>query len=245
MNPNFRAAIDDRAICLFVEKLQNGTNHALGGGCFFMKPNIVLTARHVLEGVVERQRPVFLVNGREHGRLTGARPLHFYPHENIDLALVEVSNESERPVRPLFPAHHSLSASDGFLAIGYDRDLSCNGTNSWVLKIERVASFQEEVRTRTDSPVEYILNFSAPWMKPGYSGGPVIAAGGGVAAVLIQQYGDASGESPMSAGRATAVYPVIDLFRSPFECPNNLPTDARVLARSVEHAYSPTLTYEQ
>lgn len=86
MNLNFRAAIDDRAICLFMEKLPNGTNRALGGGFFFMKPNIVLTARHVVEGVVESQRPVFLVNGSERGRLTGARLLHFCPHENIDLA---------------------------------------------------------------------------------------------------------------------------------------------------------------
>ena len=217
MKSDFTATIDDRSICLFVEKRPDGTNHALGGGCFFVKPNLVLTAKHVLEGVVEDKRPVFLVNGSAGGRLTGARPLRFFPHATVDLALVEVSNESERPVRPLYPAHHSLNATGGFAAIGYDRDLSCNATNSWVLKVERVASFREEVRTRTNAPVEYILNFTAPWMKPGYSGGPVIASGGGVAAVLIQQYCDAADDAPMSEGRATAVYPIVDLFRTPFD----------------------------
>lgn len=214
---SFSATIDNRAICLFVESKADGENHALGGGCFFIKPNLVLTAKHVLEGVVEDQRRVFLVNGATGGRLTGARPLRFFPHATVDLALVEVSNESERPVRPLYPAHHSLNAESGLVAIGYDRDLSCNATNSWVLKAEQVASFQEDIRSRSNAGDEYVLNFAAPWMKPGYSGGPVISSGGGVAAVLIEQYGDATNGSPMSAGRATSVYPIIDAFRSPFD----------------------------
>jgi hypothetical protein len=80
-----------------------------------------------------------------------------------------------------------------------------------------VIKIEEHSRCNSD---EYVLDFEAPWMVPGNSGGPVLAEGGGVVAIMKEFYEAA--ESNTSArgtriGRATSVYPVIDLFFSPFE----------------------------
>ena len=41
------AEIDHGSLCVFVEKLADGSNFALRTDCFFMRRDLVLTAKHV------------------------------------------------------------------------------------------------------------------------------------------------------------------------------------------------------
>jgi len=219
MNAPF-CSFDKHSVCVFVEKLSDGSNHALGSGCFFMKRDIVLTAKHVLEEAVENKKPVFIANGSENGKLFGARPLRFYPHPEIDLALVQVSTEGLKIDHPFYPSHFALNETTGTVAAGYDRNASDNVNNSWVVGLHRIESFEIERREHRLGSKEYTLHFEAPWIEPGCSGGPVITAGGGVAAVLIQGFAnvkDSAETSPKNFGRATSIYPMVDAFHSPFE----------------------------
>jgi len=185
---NFFAAIDRRSLALFIEKLPDGSNRALGGGCFFMRRDIILTAKHVLVDAVEQQKPLFVANGSDDGKLFGARPLHFYSHPEIDLALVQVSTDGLQIDHPLYPSHFALHEATGSVGAGYDRNASNNAANTWCFGIHAITKLNAEKRERKAGSVEYALQFEAPWMEPGCSGGPVITSGGGVAAVLIQSF---------------------------------------------------------
>ena len=219
----FFAQLDNRSLCLFVEKLPHGSNRALGGGCFFMRRDLILTAKHVVEDAVAQQRPIFVANGSENGKLLAARPRHLYAHPEIDIALVQVSTDDLHIDHPLYPSHFPLHVETGAVGVGYDRHASDNSANTWVFGVHRIDKFESQKRERYHGSIEYALHFEAPWMESGCSGGPVITSGGGVAAVLIQDFTTASDTSqedvPKAFGRATSVYPIVDTFRSPFEYP--------------------------
>lgn len=121
--------------------------------------------------------------------------------------------------RPLFPAHFPMNRDTGNIAIGYDRDRSDNASNSWTLMANKVHSFEAEIRERSGGHIEYSLDFDAAWMLPGYSGGPVISLGGGVVSVMTESFSrvESSGSVPKTMGRAIAVYPILEYFKSPFE----------------------------
>lgn len=214
------AEIDNRSLCIFIERLADGSNKALGTGCFFMHRDLVLTAKHVLEKAVHERRQLFIANGSDQGNLFGARPELFLPHPTIDLALVKVSEQYLNVERPLYPAHFSLNKNSGSIAIGYSKSLSNNAANDWTLLCHHVKSFTVQERERSVSPVEYTLEFESSWITPGCSGGPVITLGGGVVAVLIDAFAecqDTTEAIPKASGRATSVYPIMQYFRSPFD----------------------------
>jgi hypothetical protein len=48
-----------------------------------MRRDLVLTAKHVLDEAVEEERPIFLVNGSDEGRLTWASLRKLYSHPEI------------------------------------------------------------------------------------------------------------------------------------------------------------------
>lgn len=217
------AKIDKRSLCIFVERLADGSNRALGTGCFFIHRHLVLTAKHVLENVVREQRQIFIANDSNQGRLSGARPELFFPHPTIDLALVKVSEQDLNIEHPLYPAHFSLNTASGGIAIGYNKSLSNNLINDWTLSVHSISSFDVQERERSAGPIEYILNFEAPWITPGCSGGPVITLGGGIVAVLTETFTDECQNTTISipkiSGRATSIYPIMEYFRSPFDLP--------------------------
>jgi Trypsin-like serine proteases, typically periplasmic, contain C-terminal PDZ domain len=182
-----------------------------------MRRDLVLTAKHVLDEAVEEERPIFLVNGSDEGRLTCASLRKLYSHPEIDLALVQVALEDLRIDHPLFPAHFPLNQGQGAIAFGYNRSMSNNATNTWVFSAHEVKAFTPQKRERYFGSIEFVLEFDAPWIEPGFSGGPVITIGGGVVAVLTE--GAIRNGALQSVGRATSVYPMVESFRSPFELP--------------------------
>jgi S1-C subfamily serine protease len=217
---DFYAELDRRSLCVFLEILKDGSSKPFGTGCVFMKRDLVLTARHVLEGIDE-QRPIFIANGSEGGRLIGANPKLVFSHPDVDLALVRVSLEELQINYPLFPGHFPLNKRVGAIAFGYRRDLSDASKRSWTLAAHEVADFEPQNWERYSGFKEFVLQFDAPWMEPGCSGGPVITLGGGVVAVLTEAFSsdasDTSQPAVKTSGRATSIYPILDLFRSPFD----------------------------
>jgi S1-C subfamily serine protease len=212
--------VDSHALALFIEVLPNGGRRALGSGCFFMRRDLILTAKHVLEEVVEQQRPIYVANGSDNGKLFGARPLSFFSHQDIDLGLVRVSTEGLQLDHPLYPSHYALHEATGAVGVGYDRTASDNSTNSWQFGVHQISNLDVEERERNSGSVEYSLQFEAPWMQPGCSGGPVITPGGGVAAVLVEGFSvhtESAHETLGGRGRATSIYPMVEAFHSPFE----------------------------
>jgi len=217
---NILSHIDTRALALFIEVLPDGRRRALGGGCFFIHRDLIITAKHVLEEVVTERRKIYVANGSIDGKLLGAKPLSFFAHPDIDLGLVRISTEDLHLEHPLFPSHFALHESTGAVGVGYDRKKSDNSTNNWNFGAHPIAAFEVEKRERNSGSVEYSLQFDAPWMEPGCSGGPVITRGGGVAAVLVESFSlqsDSTQEAEQSRGRATSVYPMVEAFKSPFE----------------------------
>src|SRR5476649_969392 len=99
----FFAAFDKRSLCLILECLPDGKFRALGSGCFFMKRDIVLTAKHVLSDVLAERRPFFITNGSADGKLFQARPMEAFQHPEIDLTLVRVATDGLQIDHPLFP----------------------------------------------------------------------------------------------------------------------------------------------
>lgn len=218
---DFYAELDNRSLCVFVEMSDDGPGKPFGTGCFFMKRDLVLTAKHVLEDVVREQRPFFIANGSEGGRLIGATPKLVFSHTDVDLSLVRVSPDGLQITNPLFPAHFPLNKPTGAMAAGYRRDLSDTAKSSWTLAVHKVADFEAQKWERYSGFKEFVLQFDAPWMEPGCSGGPVITLGGGVVAVLTEGFSndvsDTTQPALRASGRATSIYPILDLFRSPFD----------------------------
>jgi len=213
-----RVEIDHRSLCVFCQIDDDGSHRAFGSGFFFMKSNLVVTARHVIDDVITSRRPTYIMNGP--GR--GAKPINRWAHPDpgIDLALVQCDDEDlNAPHVPLFPAGFQHNRSEGAIAIGYCAAKSNAESKSWTIQVNHVQAFAESRRDRGRS-TEWVLEFQNDWMAGGFSGGPVLSLGGGVIGVLIQSFGtDTSSNSGVDLrhGRATSILPLLDYFRSPFE----------------------------
>jgi hypothetical protein len=207
--------IDQRAICVFCQIDDGGTHRAFGTGFFFMKNNLIATAKHVVEDVVASQRPTYVMNGK--GK--GAKPEECWNHPYVDLALVKcASKDLNAPDVPLFPAGFQFNRGGGCVGVGYSKLKSDTKNRIWAAEAFHIKTFNELRRDRANS-IEWTIEFENDWMEGGCSGGPILSAGGGVIAVLIESATqNAPGNSPSNVrtGRATSIYPLVDCFSSPF-----------------------------
>lgn len=213
------AEIDRRALCIFVQKMADGSNRAFGSGCFFIRRDIILTAKHVVQDCGHEQSPICVVCGSEEGRLKGARPIEYWSHAEIDIGLVRVEANDDLPTQPLFPAHLDQNRHAGAISLGLKISKSSNLDNSWVAEANHVKLFTVEKRERTGS-IEVVMEYEAPFIERGNSGGPLLAMGGGVIAVTTQLFTNvesSDGVKRERMGRATSVYPAVAAFKSPFE----------------------------
>lgn len=209
MSEFFTAAIDPKSICLFFERKSNTQDHAYGTGCFFMRSDLVLTAKHIIEEAIKMNKELFLES--LDNRSIKPQKIDFEKtimHPKRDLALIKLDASSLPEIHPFFPAHFSMNTKHGAVVIGYNRDLSDGVAGSWKWSVEMIKEFEVIERERSDGSLEFTLEFNAPWIKPGFSGGPVLSLGGGVIAVIIE------GVIGSSTGRATSIYPIMDFFKT-------------------------------
>ena len=155
-------------------------NKPLATGFCFIKPEWVVTARHVVQEM-GLPRPNLSLTSYE-GEPVRASVLFLHPSH--DLAVLRIEGESPCHA-PLFPGFEEYTGRNGLVCCGYAPSLSNTGERRYSMFFNQVSSYQREERTREHGN-ESLIVFDAPWMEGGHSGGPVFGEGGGVVAVLIE-----------------------------------------------------------
>lgn len=219
MSNTLSVEMDPGAVCAFIETSANGEPRPFGSGFFFMRNDIVVTAKHVLTNRVDPNAPFRIVQKRYDGTREDIMPIGSCILDEVDAALVRVDKTHVRVKHPLFPSHFGLNNKKGFGAIGYDKDVKGLPENTWALAFQHVHIAEVEKRERERSE-EYCITFEAPWILNGYSGGPIISEGGGVVALITEMFSSVSGtddEHTKEKARATSIYPIAESFLSPFE----------------------------
>ncbi len=222
MGNTFSITVDARVFCTLFSHSDRGWS-AIGSGCIFMRRDLVLTAKHVVEDRPSSDSPMRAANGSKDGsEIISADVEAYWCHPDIDIALLKLTPEGASQLggsRPLYPSHFSLNDRLGVAAVGYDKASSNPDAGLWVNKVHHLSEFTSVERNRTSSD-EFCLEFEAPWVAGGYSGGPLIGEGGGVIGVIIQVYESVVGTDagkPGGRGRATSIYPAVESFLTPFE----------------------------
>jgi hypothetical protein len=187
-------SIDQAALSLV---LDNEGNRVLGTAFSFIRPNWVVTAKHVafVDGLPRRQ---LLISAFKRPSI---RASVLFAHPQVDLAVLSV--ESDLCPRPLFPAHHSLSGGSGLICAGYAPSKSAPGDPA-VLYFNEISSFTTEIRDRGVLSEEMIV-FDAPFSEGGHSGGPIFGVGGGVVGAIIQNFYLGS----LLRARGTSLAPIV------------------------------------
>ena len=162
---------DEFALCTV--KASRGT----GTGFAFLKPNWIVTAKHVVSGQPLAQ-PIPLLF-RE-GLALPARVLFEHPH--VDLAVLEVVGNT-RCRAPFMPGDRA-PISSGLLCVGYKPSVSDRDAGRYTAFVSGVDSYERSTRQR-DGYEEILFIFPAPHGEPGHSGGPLLATSGSVIGVVI------------------------------------------------------------
>ncbi len=189
------AAITLDAKALFIVH-DDSENRPLATGFCFIKPEWVVTAKHV---VLETSLP------RQNLSLTSfrgeqARASILFLHPSHDLAVLRIEGQSPCDV-PLFPGFEEHTGRRGLVCCGYAPSLSFREGRKHAIFFNQVTSYEREERTRNTGD-ESLIVFDAPWMEGGHSGGPVFGEGGGVVAVLIELIQSGSG---IARARASSI----------------------------------------
>lgn len=169
---------------------------ALGTGFVFIRPEWVVTAKHVVQkdsGELRSDLAVLTETGWSTAEC-------LFVHPDIDIAVLSVSGFCSHP---LFPAHTRFAGSNGLITAGYKPSENEPG-KPMSIEVNHVASFEIEVRSRSSSDEETIC-FPAEYAEGGHSGGPVFGAGGGVIGLVIQRASDGT----RTFVRATSIAPLI------------------------------------
>lgn len=222
MSRNLSFSVDARTLCVLFSRSDSEWS-AIGSGCIFMRRDLVLTAKHVVTDRPVADSPMRVANGLKIGNeLALADVSAYWCHPDIDIALLKLSAPGAVYLdvsHPLYPSHFSLNDTLGCGAVGFDKAESSPEAHRWILKAHHVSSFTAVTRNRASSD-EFCLEFEAPWIASGYSGGPLLGEGGGVIGVIIQVFEDVRGSDagrPKGRCRATSIYPAVESFLTPFD----------------------------
>jgi len=158
-----------------------GEHKRLGSAFCFLKPCWFVTAKHVvLDDCGEKRNLLHLKLGG--GGVASIGEVHPHPHH--DLAIIEV--EGDGCAQPLYPAHWEHDPASPMVKMGYSPSVT-GEQGRLVINAVAIPSYDTYERER-DTGKEVIFEFDDPSGEGGNSGGPLFSAGGGVAAVVIEQH---------------------------------------------------------
>jgi S1-C subfamily serine protease len=238
MATNLWASIDKNALCVFVDAQDEANLRPFGTGFFFMRRDLILTAKHVVDTFFDEPVRIGITNGSTDGKSLGLNPIALLRLSSFDLALVQVSTDGLQMDVPLFPSHHRMSKVTGFIGVGFNKsssDLQAENRN-WHLYAHQISDFKTATWEAKSGMKADMIEFPAPWITPGYSGGPLIANGGGVAGVLLEGFcnvDEVNSSAEKVIGRAVSVAPILETFTSPFERPELRDSVTKIDLRSM------------
>ena len=186
--------IDNCTLCLIYDA---ALSRVIGTGFTFLKPEWVVTARHV---VVEDGAP------RRSLMVTREQSFHaqvLFSDPAVDLAVLELSDRGACKV-PLFPSHERFAGGQGLICCGYAPSRSSPADGRYELFVNSVPEYEREVRSRSDLEEELVI-FKAPFAEGGHSGGPVFGEGGGVVGAIIELFQ----REGVEFARATSILPLL------------------------------------
>ena len=176
---SFPKDIDPAAVSIVVDQ---EVREPLGTGFYFLQTRFFVTAKHVVvhqETGDIRRNLVLMQNGPHYPRAHIA-----FQHPSLDLAVLEI----EHPYCsvPLYPSDQRLTGRHGLRYWGYAPKKSDKVAHNYVVAVVDIPSYEcEPARERNDG-TEWLLRFNSDLTEHGHSGGPVLATGGGVVAVIIE-----------------------------------------------------------
>lgn len=173
------ADIDPAAVSILVDE---DIHRPLGTGFYFMQARYFVTAKHVVvdydTGCV-RDNLVLIQNGPNYPKATVA-----FLHPTLDVAVLHIDNPGCSV--PLFPSDQRIIGKHGLRYWGYAPSLSDTKSHNYIVAVSDIPKYEcDEPRERHDG-TEWVIRFGSNFSEPGHSGGPVLAAGGGVVAIITQ-----------------------------------------------------------
>jgi hypothetical protein len=195
----FQFALDNHAVAIVSERGEY--QRPIGSGFFLLRPDRLITAKHVVlrEGVFRDN--LTLVHPSE-----PTLSLHFL-HPELDLAVLVV--HPTICTYPLAPAHERMAGSQGLICAGYSPSKSDKAQHRYIMEFNYIQSYTRAGRERQGN--EDLVVFEAPYAEPGHSGGPVLGAGGTVVGVVVESF-VAEGKT---FARATGLQPLVALLDFP------------------------------
>ena len=171
--------IDESAVSIVVDQ---NIHRPLGTGFYFLQPQFFVTAKHVVvdrdTGSV-RDNLVLMQNGPAYPRAEVA-----FLHPSLDLAVLKIDSPGCQV--PLYPSDQRLVGRHGLRYWGYAPSLSDKVSHRYVVAVMEINQYEcEPPRERSDG-TEWVLRFGTDFSEGGHSGGPVLAVGGGVVAVITE-----------------------------------------------------------
>jgi S1-C subfamily serine protease len=202
MNSGLSITIDEQTIGLIActKPLK-----ALGTGFIFLRPEWVVTAKHVvINPTTGGLRPGIAFSSK--GRLFPPKGIVVRPRNGYDVAVLELAEVPPCQV-PLYPSYIGLAGDPrGLLSAGYRPSLNQGNVRS--IDVSHITSFEVEKREHSFGPEEVIV-FDAKNVEPGSSGGPVFSWSGGVAGIIIEGPSIESSGAQQGRARATSIIPLL------------------------------------
>jgi S1-C subfamily serine protease len=159
----------------------NDEGRPLGTAFCFIKPEWIVTAKHVVLDMGVPSPNLSLVS--KSGSPLNVSIIFEDPYH--DIAVLRIEGQSPCDV-PLFPSFERYTGQRGLVSCGYAPSLSSHEEGSYSIWLEHFTSYDREERIRNVGD-ESLIVFDAPWIEGGHSGGPVFDLGGHVVAVLIDR----------------------------------------------------------
>ena len=175
----FPKDIDPSAVSIVVD---HDIGKPLGTGFYFLRPQFFVTAKHVVinrnTGLV-RENLVLMQNAPDYPRAEVA-----FLHPSLDLAVLKI--DVPGCTVPLYPSDQRLIGQHGLRYWGYAPSRSDTRTQQYLVNVVEIGEYECETPRERDDGVECVLRFKSLFGEGGHSGGPVLATGGGVVAVITE-----------------------------------------------------------